>query len=127
MSNVSFSGPKTCLVCGKPLPRGWRDDVHRECAAGSLDTTPEPNGNEPSASPKSPTTISLHDDIERLVGEGLTKNAIATQLHTSWETITKVCSQSPISRTRGSSCARESRPTRPSSPSWPSLPSLLRP
>lgn len=101
MSNVSFSGPKTCLVCGKPLPRGWRDDVHRECAAGSLDTTPEPNGNEPSASPKSPTTISLHDDIERLVGEGLTKNAIATQLHTSWETITKVCRERGLTPVRG--------------------------
>ena len=101
MSNVSFSGPKTCLVCGKPLPRGWRDDVHRECAAASLDTTPEPNGNEPSASPKSPTTISLHDDIERLVGEGLTKNAIATQLHTSWETITKVCRERGLTPVRG--------------------------
>lgn len=99
--SVSVSGPKTCLVCGKPLPRGWRDDVHRECAAASLDTTPEPNGNEPSASPKSPTTISLHDDIERLVGEGLTKNAIATQLHTSWETITKVCRERGLTPVRG--------------------------
>jgi hypothetical protein len=98
--SVSVSGPKTCLVCGKPLPRGWRDDVHRECAAASRDTTPGPNGNEPSA-PKRPETARLHDDIERLVGEGLTKNAIATQLHTSWETITKVCRERGLTPVRG--------------------------
>ena len=31
MGTVSFSTTKTCLVCGKTLPRGWRDDTCRGC------------------------------------------------------------------------------------------------
>ena len=31
MGTVSFTATKTCLVCGKDLPRGWRDDTCRGC------------------------------------------------------------------------------------------------
>jgi len=103
MGAVSFATTKTCLICGKPLPRGWRDDVHRECATAPRIATPEPNGDKPAASPENLSTVRvvLYDEIERLVRAGKTKNAIAAELRTSWETITKVCKERGLTPVRG--------------------------
>jgi hypothetical protein len=109
MGAVSFTETKTCLNCGKPLPRGWRDDVHRNCDHADdaqMPTTPPPepkvaNGNGRTGPLRSPGPNGLYDDIERLVREGKNKNAIATELHTSWETITKVCKERNLTPVRG--------------------------
>lgn len=159
MGTVSFTGAKTCLVCGLPLPAGWRDDVHRDCALSDggapTQTVPRisnlgpkgrdrfttedvrailadlktdrptadiaaqygvdeetilragkelgglPKGKNTSGSQCSEAPNGLYDDIERLVREGKTKNAIAQELHTSWETITKVCKERNLTPVRG--------------------------
>lgn len=149
MGTVSFTGSKTCLVCGKPLPPGWRDDVHRECALSGGESptkavprisnrftvsderailadlkTGRPTADiaaqygadeetilsagkgtgRPDVLPKSTQSqarIGLYDGIERLVREGKTKEAIAQELHTSWETITKVCKERNLTPVRG--------------------------